>query len=232
MRKMLCASLKAKIIIAFGYMLFGFCAKANQLNTDQLNTGEVKESITDENISSEEQVVSENPWIHVKSDEAKRNGFFTVKLTPRCSFSSSKCIFDLSTNYGIVFGKSSIADAGILEGKLELSSKYMPKSEDFSMNFRGVMEINYLKNDGKNKMIPGFHINTSFGYEREKGVMSRLSGLGLGIHLKAFLSKQIAVISHLTFGYFMVTGDPGKSSLLGVMSNEEVGLGLGLRRYF
>lgn len=65
-----------------------------------------------------------------ESDKGKRNSFVTVSIAPSCSFNvdpiSSDCAFDLdfSTNYGIVFGKSSITDAGILEGNITGSGGY------------------------------------------------------------------------------------------------------------
>ena len=112
MKKMLCAGIRTKIIMFFGYMLFGLYAEANQLNIVELK----------EDITSEKQILSEDQVLYMKSDKAKRNGFVTVKLTPACSYfkrtiakkfhspfkrpSFSMCDFDFSTDYGVVFGKS------------------------------------------------------------------------------------------------------------------------------
>ena len=220
-------TLYAKIVIAFGYMFFGFYAGA-----DQSKALEVKEDIT-----SEKQVLSMTQVSDMKSNKAERNGFVTVSLIPSCSFSIdpslSECIFDLdlATSYGVVFGKSALADAGILEGKVGIYGKY--SSYIWNAGVQLGIDINFIKNDGINKMIPGLFLGTGISYYEWNDRSLIIGSLALGVQLKTFISKDLALIPHLEARYnrshvMQVGGQPEH------LPSDKIilSLGLGLRQYF
>ena len=216
--------LYAKIVIAFGYILFGIYAGA-----DQLNMAEVKE------VPSMEQVS------YMESDKAKRNSFVTVSIAPSCSFSidplSSDCVFDLdfSINYGVVFGKSALTDAGILEGNITGEGSY--SSHAWHLVVGGEIDINFIKNNGVNNLIPGLFLGAGIGYSNVK-VNNDKSGrtigsVVVGAKLKAFVSKQLAIVPYLGAQYSQGHIAMINNKLVNLSSNHiTVSMGLGLRYYF
>ena len=223
--------LYAKIVIAFGYMFFGFYAEA-----DQSKALEVKEDIT-----SEKQVLSMTQVSDMKSNKAERNGFVTVSLTPSCSFSidpsSSECIFDLdlATSYGVVFGKSALADAGILEGKVGIYGEYSSYFWNAGVQFG--IDINFIKNNGINKMIPGLFLGTGISYNEWNDRSLIIGGLALGAMLKVFVSKQLAVIPDVGVLYshdyiVMESSSKDKHANFLELNKVKINLSLGLRYYF
>lgn len=225
-KKVLFVTLKTQIIIILGYTLFGSYAGANPLNTE-----EAKEDTT----------ISMNQAPDMESDKAERNGFANVGLISSCSFdidSFSDCVFNLhlSTDYGVVFGKSAIADAGILEGRVGINGHYSYFGGD-SLYTIGVgfgIDINFIKNDGINKMIPGLFLGAGIAYNKPyKNDGQIIGSVATGALLKAFVSKQLALVPFLGVEYsrgHIISKDNQPVDLSS--DNLNIHLGLGLRYYF
>ena len=175
----------------------------------------------------------------MESDVTERNGFVSLALSPSFlfyeDFKYDDFYFDIGTNYGIVFGKSAVADAGIIEGALGLNGTVTPKEWRITVGFD--IEINFIKNDGINKIIPGLSLSASLSYLEKPIYVIPLNnksniigefiddGLGFlvngGLYLKYFALKQLAIIPSVDIGY-------------GYFQKGLIGLGAGLqmRMYF
>ena len=203
------------IIVAFGYILPGFFAGASQIDTP-----EVKEASSIEQASE------------VESNETKRNGFFDVGLAPRCSFyfygDSSGCDFNLalSTQYGKVFGKSALADAGVLEGKVIVNGNYSSVLYNIGAGF--AVDVNFIKNDGINRIIPGLHLEVLVGYQSKGKIDITTYSLVGGVVLKVFVSKQLAIVPSLATGFVR----SHTTEVTDTRNTVIVSLNLGLRSYF
>ena len=171
-------------------------------------------------------------------NKVERNGFVSLTLSPSFvfyeDFKYDDFYFDIGTNYGIVFGKSNVANAGIIEGALGLSGIFAP--EKWRITFGFDVEINFIKNDGVNKIIPGLNLNASVSYIEELTDIVLLSNPPIfgstyrdeinflvsgGLYLKCFVLKQLALIPSVKIGYASFQKD-----LIGV------GAGLQMRIYF
>lgn len=175
----------------------------------------------------------------VESDAAERNGFVSLALSPSFifynDFKYDDFYFDIGTNYGIVFGKSSVADAGIIEGAFGLSGIFAPKKWSVTLGFD--VEINFIKNDGVNKVIPGLNFGVSVSHIEKHELIRVLwsnppiVGPGSrgefnftvsgGLYLKYFVLKQLALIPSVDIGYGSF-----QKGLIGL------GAGLQMRMYF
>ena len=173
-----------------------------------------------------------------KVDVVKRNGFVTLLgLWPSIKFyddfSYEGFYLDVATNYGLVFGK--LADAGIVEGAVGLSGTVAPSGWGGTVSVG--TELNFIENNGVNKVIPGLSLNFSFSYSVKHYVILMnnpyspsydISNDGFGFHvstglyLKYFFSKQFAVMPTVQIGY----GHFSKERLI------RSGLGLEVRMYF
>ena len=215
------------VTLTLGYTLFGSYVGANPLNTE-----EAKEDTT----------ISMNQASDTESEKADRNGFANVGLISSCSFdinSFSDCAFNLllSTDYGVVFGKSAITDAGILEGKVGINGHYGYATGLGSSYLIGVgfgVDINFIKNDGINKLIPGLFLGAGVAYNKLFNNNSQIIGsVATGAILKAFISKQLAIVPSLGIEYsrghvIRIGNQPADLS----SDNLKIYLGLGLRYYF
>ena len=174
----------------------------------------------------------------VESDTVERNGFASLALSPSFvfynDFKYDDFYFDIGTNYGIVFGKSAVADAGIIEGAVGLSGVFAPKKWRATVGFD--IEINFIKNDGVNTIIPGLNLSASVSYMEELidiVLMSNPPIFGLtytdeinftvngGLYIKCFVLKQLAIVPSVDIGYGSF-----QKGLIGV------GAGLQMRMYF
>ena len=174
----------------------------------------------------------------MESDAAERNGFVSLALSPSFvfynDFKYDDFYFDIGTSYGIVFGKSAVADAGIIEGAVGLSGTFAPKKWSVTLGFD--VEINFIKNDGVNKIIPGLNLNASVSYMEELTDMIFMSNppvfgsayiddinflVNGGLYLKYFVLKQLALIPSVDIGYGSF-----QKGLIGL------GAGLQMRMYF
>lgn len=217
------------VILTLGYTLLGFHAGANPLNTE-----EAKEDTT----------ISMNQVSDAEPNEAERNSFANIGLISGCSFDLNDfyvgdCVLDLtlSTNYGIVFGKSAIADAGILEGTVGINGRYQGDKGRSSYLIGGGfgIDINFIKNDSINKIIPGLFLSAGVSYNKPESKDGYIIGaISVGALLKAFLSKQLAFISSLgaeySHGYFTQVGYDGVFD--SPFDDLKIYLGLGVRYYF
>ena len=178
----------------------------------------------------------------VESDVVERNGFVSLVLNPSFTFYNDfkydNFYFDIGTNYGIVFGKSTVADAGIIEGVLGLSGVVTSKKWRATVAFD--IEINFVKNDGVNKIIPGLNLGVSVSYVEKLTDIVLWSNppqfaqtyiddssflVNGGLYLKYFVLKQLAVIPSLEIGY-VAYGTSFQKSIIGL------GAGLQMRMYF
>lgn len=182
----------------------------------------------------------------IKMDKPERNGFASLYLNS--SYDTADFIMNISTGYGVVLGKSAIADAGVLEGRVGVSGG-LP-GNGWSLGFNTTAEINFIKNDGVNTLIPGLMLGANFGY-RENWVMffypnpspetdykegDLMSwGFNLDVYLKAFVSKQFAVIPYLGLSYNNYSANYiNRNHHNQNISSEVLALtvGVGLRQYF
>ena len=182
----------------------------------------------------------------VEVDKPERNGFATLYLNS--NYDTEVFSMNISTGYGVVLGKSALADAGVLEGRVGVSGG-LP-GNGWSVDFNTAAEINFIKNDGVNTLIPGLMLGANFGYSESwllwimpnpppeteyKEADSVEWGFNLGFYLKAFVSKQFAVIPYLGLSYNIYSANLASS----VKSNKSIGDesialtgGVGLRQYF
>ena len=220
------------VILTLGHILLGFYAGANPLNTE-----EAKEDTT----------ISMNQAPDMESEKAERNGFANVGLISSCSFDIdyfSNCAFNLrlSTDYGVVFGKSAIADEGILEGRVGINGRYSAvwgSSEEYASAYSiGIgfgIDVNFIKNDGVNKWIPGVFLGAGVAYNKPHKSNGQIIGsVATGAVLKAFVSKQLAIVPSLGVEYSRghIVRDKDNQPVDLSTDNLGIHLGLGLRYYF
>ena len=157
--------------------------------------------------------------------KAKRNGFvasdFGIVYVPK----ADSFIFTIETSYGEVIGKSDIAPAGTFEGMASVKGAFSAGVSNIVIS--ATTEINFIKNDGMNKLVPGLDISVSLGYVDTPSSEGYLSSIGGGVYLKAFISKQFALVPHLGIAY----GQGGNSDII-VGTGVILSGGVGLRRYF
>ena len=192
------------VTLTLGYTLFSAYAGANPLNTE-----EAKEDTT----------ISMNQVSDTESEKVERKTFVNVGLKSSYLFFHSDDNYSdftlyLSKDYGIVFGKSAIADAGILEGKVGIHGYYSwgsyatAHSSSYSIGGDFGIDINFIKNDGINKWIPGVFLVTGISYKQhddESSInndsSSIIGDVTVGAILKAFVSKQLAIVPFLGVRY-------------------------------
>ena len=184
--------------------------------------------------------------LEAEPKKPERNGFATLYLNS--SYDTEDFSMDISTGYGVVLGNSAIADAGVLEGRVGVSGG-LP-GNGWSIGFNTTAEINFIKNDGVNTLIPGLMFSANFGY-RERWIVWIMPypppeteyqeaasihwSFDLGGYLKVFVSKQFAVIPYLGLNYNAYSADfthNVKSDKN--IRDERITLtgGVGLRQYF
>ena len=192
----------------------GFCAGAEQLqgSVSQPDTA----SGTDTSVFQMSEVVV---------DKSKRNGFVSSKFGIVYPPDLNKFIFVIKTSYGEVVGKSDIAPAGTFEATTSITGAFSGGSSVILMS--GSTEINFMKNDGMNKLVPGLSISVSLGYVDNSSAGGYTASIGGGVYLKAFVSKQFALVPHLEVAYVR-----GGADDVGTGSGLLLGGGVGLRRYF
>ena len=165
----------------------------------------------------------------VAVDKPKRNGFVSSTFGI-VSPNFDGFVFVVETSYGEVVGKTDIADAGTFEATTSIVGVFSDGNTAVAVN--GTTEINFIKNDGMNKMVPGLGIVISVGHVGTSSARGFFTSIGGELYLKAFVSKQFALVPY--FGVEYVHG--GASSDLGSVSVSGDGLvlnlGVGLRRYF
>lgn len=154
----------------------------------------------------------------IESDVAERDGFVSLAFSPSFifydDFKYDDFYFGIGTSYGIVFGKSAVADAGIIEGALGLDGFFAPEGWKATVGFD--VEINFIRNDGVNKIIPGLRLNVSLSYVEKLTDLILWSNPPIftkwykedfgfsvngGLYLKYFVLKQLALISSVDIGY-------------------------------
>ena len=197
------------VILTLGFTLLGFYAGANPLETEE---------------AKEDTAISMNQAPDMESEKAERNAFANVGLESSYLFfhsddNHSDFTLHFSTDYGVVFGKSAIADAGILEGKVGIHGNYnwdsyaTVHSSSYLIGGSFGIDINFIKNDGINKWIPGVFLGAGVSYYKRHNdesytknsrnyiKSSIIGGVTVGAILKAFVSKQLAIVPFLGVEY-------------------------------
>ena len=241
MNKIFCLDVKAKIIILIYAFFVGFCAGANSLQVLEVKEGMATVKVPEGRVLSVDQVLYTEPVPYIEEDKSKnnndvpkRNGFATTELGVLYSvkvYDFNNFAFAITTGYGEVFGKTEIADAGIFEGTARVSGTFSGRSSDLAVGM--ATEINFIKNDGINKLIPGLAVHLSLGYVEVDSRNGYSISVGLGAYLKAFVSKQFALIPNLALDFVRYSGSDS-SNTIAIKGGSSVilSLGLGLRRYF
>ena len=265
--------MKSRIVIILGCVFFtGFYAGAERLpdSAVQQDSAVQPESAAQSNPVVQPDAASKTDtsvfqMSEVEVDKPRRNGFATLYLSPFYSFDFRELGLSVSTGYGVVFGGSAIAPAGIFEGRLGVDGVFFKGAWAVAVNIG--KEINILKNDGINKLIPGLRLNVGIGYvdnSRDKYYImpnvvlldqtccqtsskdeyytmsdiahydspSRVNTdefnilVGVGVYLKAFVSKQFALVPSLGVSYRQNLGVRTSAAKL------NLDIELGLRQYF
>ena len=158
----------------------------------------------------------------------KRNGFFSATLNFNYAFTVNQSVFGITTDYGQVLGHSNIAPAGTFETAVSVSGAFSRGVSQISVG--GTGEVNFIKNDGINKLVPGLAIGVSLGYKGSASINGFFSITGGNLYLKSFISNQFALVPYLGATYVYGSADIGTSS--GTATGFLLNVGLGLRNYF
>ena len=161
--------------------------------------------------------------------QAKRNGFASFYVTPSYYFYSNAFSLLVHAGLGEVINMPKLIPNGILEGELGFS--WLINKGNQILNLQVKPEINFIKNDGINGLVPGMDIPITLninGLGRE--FSERSFNVGTGVYLKAFVSKDFALIPRFGINLNLLTTGFGYPKGRGHAVSLE--LGLGLRRYF
>lgn len=163
-----------------------------------------------------------------KEDKPKRNGFVSSTFGV-VSGDLDNFVLDIETSYGEVVGKTEIADAGTFEASTSVSGTFAAGGSILLVS--GSTEINFIKNDGINTLVPGLGVNVAVGYVDAGTATGYITSLGGELYLKAFVSKQFALVPYFSLAY--AQGGVSDYDLSGLRaSGVGFSLGVGLRRYF
>ena len=161
---------------------------------------------------------------------AKRNGFNTFYIAP--SYAIEKGELSLSLQGGI----GEIQDGGFFpKGIVEaegLFSAYF--SDEYShILISASLEFNFIPNNGLNTMIAGVDIPFSLLVPDFLAISSMGFEIGVGVFLKAFISKHFALIPRLGLSYELSSAMAQFMPWFTVRENDfNIHLSLGFRRYF
>lgn len=217
-----------KILFTFVFLV-GSYAGAEQLPDSTSQMGSVPQMDSNSQMDSSSRMDAPIPQMpEAAVDKPKRNGFVSSTfgvVTPNLD----QFIFAINTTYGEVIGKTDIADAGTFEATTSITGAFAEGSSLLLVS--GATEINFIKNNGMNKLVPGLGISISVGHAKVKRFSGYVASFGGSLYLKAFVARQFAIVP-----YFSVAGTTGGISGandFGVSDGGlELGLGVGLRRYF
>ena len=222
MNKIFSTALKTQIIIALGFVFLGFYTGADQLKVLEVKDGMATVKVPEGQTLSADQVLY-TEQMATESDQAQRNGFVTAYLMPFYNFNAEQFAVSILTSYGEVFRESPIFDAGILEGTVAVSGQF--SKEGWGATIGIGTEINFMKNDGINKLIPGLKLGIDWTDIQLKKGRGTSIALSVATYLKAFVSKQFAIMPVLQLSYGTGNYQPKGDDII-------LGLGVGLRRYF
>ena len=176
-------------------------------------------------IQKPELFVNQIPHYH----QAKRNGFATFYVTPSYYFYYNDFSLLVHAGLGEVINMPKLIPNGILEGELGFS--WLISKDEQVLNLQVKTEINFIKNDGINGLVPGMDIPLSLNINGLGRLFSALSfNVGTGVYLKAFVLKDFALIPRFGINLNLLTAGFGYLKGRGHVVSLE--LGLGLRRYF
>ncbi|MYE07850.1 MAG: hypothetical protein F4X95_03770 [Oligoflexia bacterium] len=168
-----------------------------------------------------------NKVIH--SRKAKRNGFATFYITPDFNLHSNEFSLMIQAGLGKIIDLPNLISTGLLEGELGFNG--LIKEEEQTLSLQLKTEINFIRNNGINNLIPGMDVPLILSINGLGRSFSRLYfNIGTGMYLKAFMSKDFALIPRL--GIKLNLQASGFGYLKERSPTVSLELGLGLRRYF
>lgn len=161
--------------------------------------------------------------------KAKRNSFVTFYITPDFHFYYNKFSLMIQAGLGKVIDLPNLASPGFLEGEIGFNG--LISEQEQTLNLQLKTEINFIRNNGINSFIPGIDIPISLNIDGLGKSFTKLYfNIGTGMYLKAFLSKDFALIPRFGIKLNLQTSGFGYLKRRNHIISLE--LGLGLRRYF
>ncbi len=167
------------------------------------------------------------------SDRAKRNGFNTFYVAPAYSIKGNELVLLLQSGFGEVIQETAFFPKGTMEVEGMVSAYFSNKEAFMSIAFS--TEFNFTANDGINKMVAGLDIPFSFILPDFSAISLMGVNIGVGIFLKAFISKHFALIPRLGVSYERSVETTRFFPWLITtrrVNDFNIHLSLGLRRYF
>lgn len=245
---MFSTALNTLIIITLGLVSFGFYAGADQLKVLEVKEGMATVKVPEGQTLSTDQVLY-TKQIATESKKAKRNGFATFYVSPNYSFNQSTYVTLLDIGLGKMISLPSLVPDGILEGEIGFDgSTYWGEEERFEWHFNIDLraEVNFIRNDGINKVIPGLSLGVGTDYYVLSHIEGPMMDLNLAVYLKAFISKQLAFISNIKMSYIVLSDteplyalangeykEYGNNSYVKLKKDDTIlSVSIGLRYYF
>ena len=161
--------------------------------------------------------------------KAKRNSFFTFYVIPDFRIYYNNFSLMMQVSLGKVIDLPNLVSTGFLEG--EIGFKGLISEEEQILDLQLKKEINFIRNNGINSLIPGIDFPISLNIDGLGKSFATLSfNVGTGFYLKAFLSKNFTLIPR--FGIKLNIRTAGFGYLKNRGNTLSLELGLGLRKYF
>ncbi len=214
-----------KIIIIIGYMLsIGFFAGA-ELSSEESSASPL---VIEDNMKNA-LVNQQASYDH----SASRKGFSSVYITPEYYPNFGLLAVNIAAGYGVVSSGSFLFPKGIMEMEGAMDVYYSGILSFLSVHFK--TEYNFMPNDGIHTMIPGLDIPITITLPDFSNIGSNI-GIGMGLYLKAFISKQFALIPRVGINYSVINIG-AEVQLYNVKLKTSINtltlqLGLGIRHYF
>ena len=140
----------------------------------------------------------------------KRNGYFQV----HSGYGFKSNLLSISSGFGVVI------PGNFIEGSLLLQTTSLLNKDNFNFNVAFMPEINFIKNDGMNKIVPGVMVTLGYIHGENQNSVRNVFTVGCGGFLRLFVSENFAIIPLLAVGYAINTNALG------------VGVNLALRTYY
>ena len=143
------------------------------------------------------------------SKKVRRGVFSNMSIGTAYYFIDSQFGLSVRGNYGLVVSRETIVPEGIFELQAGLDSQIINTWTGRNrLNVYLIWEINFIKNDSINMVIPGMDLFGSYnllGYgnlftTRKTNIAHSIS-IGSGFFLKLFISKQFALVPRLSIEY-------------------------------
>ena len=246
MNKIFSTALKTQIIIALGFVFLGFYTEADQLKVLEVKDGMATVKVPEGQTLSADQVLYTEQTA-TELEKGKRNSFATFYATPSYYFYHEDFSLLMDVGLGKIISLPSLVPDGILEGEMGFNGQFSYGGEEWGwgVDIELRTEINFIRNDGINKVIPGLRLGVGAGYDAFPQYEGPEIDINLAVYLKAFLHKQLAIIPTLKLSYIasykapiwiipMSNANKARSEVDDPLKYDDIllGLGIGLRWYF